>query len=244
MHFILSARELCSCLQYRILLVVPLLALIFNQQLYADQTNDLHRNSEMFPPLPAPLQPVEIRPKIKPLTVESQYVPPQIPANFAPRNRFILPSNLPATNLASPDDTFGSTMSSRSSYLEQMAANTNVDPILRKNYEHLAVGYRKLITDHQTNAQLWANLRIARSSKDPEKIARAEQELADYLAAKLGNINGKAYPTNMSLQAILKEYKKAQPQKFDPTVMIRGVIVIFLLLPLFFYGVRYLHKRT
>jgi len=91
---------------------------------------------------------------------------------------------------------------------EHELANPGLDPILRKTFERLLEERKRQLADHQTNAQLWINVRQAEQSKDLEKASMSKQELADYLAARLGKIQGKTYPEGTSLDAIIDEYQK------------------------------------
>jgi hypothetical protein len=81
------------------------------------------------------------------------------------------------------------------------------DPITRKVAATMLEDRRKQLAEYRTNAQLWANLHQAKESGNAEKTSRASQELADYLAARLGSIQKKTYPPGMSLDAVMKEYR-------------------------------------
>lgn len=98
---------------------------------------------------------------------------------------------------------------------ERMLADPGITPEARKSYEQLLQLQKSQLANHRTNAQLWENLVQAKQSKDDEKATRAERELADFLALRLGKIKGKTYPTNMSLEAVMKEYR-AQPGVRSP----------------------------
>jgi len=86
--------------------------------------------------------------------------------------------------------------------------NSALLPNQRKTYENILAQSQFLVADHQTNAQLWADYIASHRSKDPERIAQSESRLAAYLAARLGQIQQKQYPTNISLEAILKQFKQ------------------------------------
>jgi hypothetical protein len=62
------------------------------------------------------------------------------------------------------------------------------------------------MADLQTNAALWENVHQAILSGSTQKIASAEGTLADYLALKLGRIEGKQYQTGMTLAAVIDKY--------------------------------------
>jgi hypothetical protein len=87
-------------------------------------------------------------------------------------------------------------------------ANTSLAPNTRKTYEAMLDNYNQKLADHETNAQLWANLRLALDSHKQEQLVQAQRQLADYLATRLGKVQGKTYPAGMSLDAILAEYQK------------------------------------
>lgn len=136
------------------------------------------------------------------------------------------------TNMPDPIEQFLSLDVKRN---ERMLADSALDPNTRKMFERMLEDSRQKLADHKTNAQLWVNLNLARQSKFVEQTARAEKELADYLAANLGKIQGKKYPQGMSLDAIMKEYRKQENGShwFDGRTAIRMIIFTFvLLLPL------------
>lgn len=64
--------------------------------------------------------------------------------------------------------------------------------------------YEKIQADTRLNVQLWANYSEAKRKKEPELVAKAERELADYLTAKIERIDGKKYPTGMTLAEAMK----------------------------------------
>lgn len=132
-----------------------------------------------------------------------------------------------------PPDIIGQTMSRSIDNYEKQSVNPGLPPNMRETYKMLAEDRKKQLADHQTNAQLWINLRLAQKSKDTEHMAHAEKELADYLAIRLGKIQGKTYPQGMSLDAILQEYQK-QSNKFhwfDRRTVVRTIIFTMFLLP-------------
>lgn len=128
-------------------------------------------------------------------------------------------------------------LSSSIARYERELADPALSPGLRESYASAVIDLKQKLTDHQTNAQLWADLRLARQSKDAEKISSAEHGVADYLAAKIGK------PSGMSLDAVMKEYKKQTGGShwFDRTTIIRAALVIIFLLPplvLIFFALR------
>jgi hypothetical protein len=47
----------------------------------------------------------------------------------------------------------------------------------------------------------------AHQSRDHAESVHAEQELADFLLARLGKVEGKTYTQGMSLEAVMQLYK-------------------------------------
>lgn len=116
---------------------------------------------------------------------------------------------------------------------ERMLADPALDPNTRSMFERMLEDSKQRLADHKTNLELWINLRLARQTKDVEQTTRAEKELADYLAARLGKVQGKTYPQGMSLNAIMEEYQKQEKGShwLDSRKVIRMVILTVLLLP-------------
>jgi hypothetical protein len=139
----------------------------------------------------------------------------------------------PMSGLTNPPDLIGSMMSRSVENYERESANPALPPNLRKTFEMLAEERKQQLANHETNAQLWINLRLAQQSKNVEQVAHAKRELADYLAARLGKIQGKTYPLGMSLEAIMAEYQKQSGDYhwFDNVTVIRAIILTVFLLP-------------
>jgi|GEM_PF-1301182 len=134
--------------------------------------------------------------------------------------------NLPPTNSVRDTNLFiryssnaiESGLIARYKHWESLASDTNIDSQLRKSYLEFSIHAWGVLTNYQTNSQLWEACSLARLSRDPAKISRAERNLAVYLAEKLTLIKGKNFSTNMSLTEILTEYRNEEPsmpQKFD-----------------------------
>lgn len=133
----------------------------------------------------------------------------------------------PATAWMHLPDPIEQWLSSTIARYERELADPTLSPGLRESYANMVINLKEKLADHQTNAQLWADLRLARQSKDSEKISQAEQGVADYLAAKIGK------PTGMRLDAVMKEYRKKTGAStwLDRTKIIRAVVVSVFLLP-------------
>jgi len=116
---------------------------------------------------------------------------------------------------------------------ERILADPTLDPNNRRIFEHMLEDSEQKLADHETNAQLWTNLRLARASKDTERITHAETELATYLADRLGKIQGKKYPPGMSLDAIMEEYKKQAGDYhwYDSRIIIRTIVFVVFIVP-------------
>jgi hypothetical protein len=139
----------------------------------------------------------------------------------------------PMTVAMQPPDLIGQQLSQTMQHYQREASNPTLPPQLRKTFETLANDRKDQLTDHETNAMLWANLHRAQQSKDAANRERAEKELADYLAVKLGKIQGKTYPQGMKLDAIMAEYRKQENgfHWFDVRVASRIILLIFFLVP-------------
>jgi len=135
------------------------------------------------------------------------------------------------TNMPDPIEQFLSLDVARN---ERMLADPTLDPNTRRMFERMLEDAKQKLADHETNAQLWDNLRLARQSKDVKQVAYAERELVDYLAARLGKIQGKTYPHGMSLDAIMEKYRKQSGDYhwFDNRTVIRAIMLTLFLLPL------------
>lgn len=140
------------------------------------------------------------------------------------------------TNFSNVPDSVVQSMSALRSRYEHTLSGTNLAPVVRKAYEQLVANIDQHLADHETNVQLWANLHQAQFLKDPVKKAQAEQALASYLGARLGRIQGKTYPANMSLRDVMKEYDKQDGAKFDRRKIIIAMLLVTTCLPLVILG--------
>ena len=137
------------------------------------------------------------------------------------------------TNFSNLPDPVVQSMSALKARYERTLAETNLAPEVRKADEHLLATIDQHLTDHQTNVQLWANLHQVEMSKDPAKTEQAKRALASYLAIRLGKIQGKTYPANISLDAIMVEYNKLDGGSswFRSRNIIRAAIIGVFLVP-------------
>jgi len=111
------------------------------------------------------------------------------------------------------------------------------DPALAANeramYQFELKDYQQKLSDHITNAQLWANVHLAHEHQSPEQIAQAEKQLANYLAVKLGQLQGKTYPQGMSLDAVMEQYRRQfGDYETSRRKIMLGVLILTLLAPL------------
>ncbi len=139
----------------------------------------------------------------------------------------------PRTALTNMPDPIEQSWSSAIAQKERELADPRLDPYRRQALETIVTTFKQQLADHTTNAQLWANLRLAQQSKDAEQMDHAKRELADYLAKSLGKIQGKTYPTGMSLDAIMEEYREQGNGShwFNSRTAIRTIILTVFLLP-------------
>jgi len=130
----------------------------------------------------------------------------------APATNETFPGNVSYTNLAEMErhrlDFMAKSAAGSLATYEWMLADTNLDPASRATYEMLLANGRRQAADRLTNALLWENVHEAEGAHDQKKLSEARQQLANYLAARLGSIRGKAYPTGMDLDAVIVEYRK------------------------------------
>jgi hypothetical protein len=139
-------------------------------------------------------------------------------------------------------DSIGTTIHRTISNFELQSANPALPSNMRKMYKTLAEDRRRQFDDHQTNAQLWANLRLAQQTANTERVTRSEGELADYLAARLGKIQGKTYPQGMKLDAILNEYRiqAGEANRFKGVTITRIIMfTVFFLPPLVIFFIAF-----
>lgn len=129
-------------------------------------------------------------------------------------------------------------------YQAQLADPT-LAPGIRKSYERMLANYQEKLADHETNAFLWANLHLAEQNDNREQIASAKKHLAKFLAGQLGRMQGKTYPTNMSLDAVLAEYSKqgGGSHWFGNPVAIRALLYVVMFLTPLILIVIVLRKR-
>jgi hypothetical protein len=66
---------------------------------------------------------------------------------------------------------------------------------------------KEQLDDLERDAQLWANVHRALQSRDHAESVHAEQELADFLSARLARVEGKSYTQGVSLEAVMQIYK-------------------------------------
>lgn len=134
------------------------------------------------------------------------------------------------TNMPDP---VAQALASDISKYEGELANTSLAPNIRSAYEVMLGNYKSKFADRKANDTLWANVRLAQQNDDQEQLTRAESQLADYLAERLGEIQGKKYPAGMGLNAVMLEYQKQVHGShwFNRNNAIRIVILTIFLLP-------------
>jgi hypothetical protein len=192
-------------------------------------------------PVQRQLRPIEPMPP--PAVVSTQAMPIPRPKGFTSD----IPQRTerpPAVNMPSPDELLAALtntnvdpsmrfFSELTAGYESELANPSLDPRRRQILEEMLTDMRRTQADLSTNSQLWANLRDARLSRDNERVARSERELADYLAARLERIHGKTLPPGASLQTVTRAYEHAtRPTRWNPRTIVLIVMVLVTAAPL------------
>jgi len=123
------------------------------------------------------------------------------------------------------------------------------DPALPQNVREadersLAVSKQQL-GEHTTNAQLWANLMLAQQNNDRAQVDEAKKQLASFLAKRLGDVQGKKYPTNLSYDAVVALYGQASGggSMVDRRKHVLFALILAALLPLTIFSYRALRQR-
>jgi hypothetical protein len=134
------------------------------------------------------------------------------------------------TNMADPILQTWSSIVERN---ERELADPALDPYKRQALETIVANAKQQLADHQTNAQLWANLVQDEISRNTQQAERDKAKLADYLAARLGKVQGKAYTQGMSLEAVMAEYQKQANGShwFNRQSTIRVILLVIFLAP-------------
>jgi len=145
------------------------------------------------------------------------------------------------TNLGDPIDL---AMSRQVDSYQKELADPALDHTRREAIEFALSDLTQIRDDHRLNAQLWSNVTDARRSRDSKHIAQAEGELADYLAKKLGKMQGKTYPTGMSLEAVMEQYRiQAGGAKVNRRKIVLAALLLVALLPLAAFTYKALRRR-
>ena len=139
----------------------------------------------------------------------------------------------PRTAWTNMPDPIEQALASDVSIYERELANPTLAANTRKTDEAMLEDYKQKLADHITNAQLWANLHMDQQDNNSEQIIRSQNQLADYLAKKLGQMQGKTYPQGMSLDAVIAEYQKqvGGSHWFDNRTIIRTIMFSIFILP-------------
>jgi hypothetical protein len=139
----------------------------------------------------------------------------------------------PRSALTNMPDPISQTWASIIKRNERELADPALNPYRRQALETIVANAKQQLSDHQTNAQLWANLVQDQISGNSQQAARDQAKLADYLAAQLGKAQGKTYTQGMSLEAVMAEYQKQAKGShwFNSRTVIRAIILTIFLLP-------------
>jgi hypothetical protein len=114
----------------------------------------------------------------------------------------------PRTALTNIPDPIAYAFSRDVAHYERELAAPDLTTNERETDAAMLANFKFTLADNQTNAQLWADLHMAEQNKDAGKMVQSKQRLADYLAIKLGELQGKTYPAGMSYDAVMNEYQK------------------------------------
>ena len=108
--------------------------------------------------------------------------------------------------ITNPPDPLGQALAADIAAFKTELADTNLNPVRRKTLGAILADYNEKLEDHKTNVNLWNNLTSAQLNRNPEQIVNAKQQLADYLAVKLGQMQGKTYPKGMAYDTVIEQY--------------------------------------
>lgn len=100
---------------------------------------------------------------------------------------------------------------------------------VRETDERSLAVLNQQLAERATNVQLWANLRLGIENDNSAQIDEAKKHLASFLAKRLGDTQGKQYPTNLSYDAVIALYQKASGTS-SPTVDRRKIVISALVL--------------
>jgi hypothetical protein len=130
---------------------------------------------------------------------------------------------------------------------KKQLADPSIDNMTRKRLERDFAYYQARLADHQTNLILWSNLEDAQRLKDSTQITKAETELSDYLANKLGKIDGKQYPKGMPLAKVtgLYDARLGHGSHMDRTKWtIRIALIASTALPLILFALYMIRRKN
>lgn len=128
---------------------------------------------------------------------------------------------------------------------ESELSDPGLAPNVRETDERSLAVFKQELAERATNVQLWANLRLAEQNNNSAQIDEAKKQLATFLAKRLGDVQGKKYPTNISYDAVMALYHKAAGS--SPTVDRRKIVIAALVLlaiaPIIVIGSRMFWRR-
>jgi hypothetical protein len=151
-----------------------------------------------------------------------------------PPNQSIAAAEEATAGLQRPLDAFESLLSGYVTNIEAQLANPQIDRVVRQALERRLSSFRGNLAGHRAENSLWQELALARVSNDSAGVARAQARLADYLAGKLGDIEGRRYPTGMSLASVMDRYNaklgRGAPLRWGK-LFVRTVLIALLVVP-------------
>jgi hypothetical protein len=130
-------------------------------------------------------------------------------------------------------------------FLQKKLEDPGIIPEQRKILESQLEQAKLRLADAKTNTELWSEYISAIQASDSERQSQSEARLSRYLAERLGRIQGKTYPTNMTLAAIGEEYKIASGgSNFDRRRIVLVILSITTIVPLIFMGYWFFRSRS
>jgi hypothetical protein len=116
----------------------------------------------------------------------------------------------------------------------------------RDRLQWLLENHERSLSDHRTNALLWRKVSEARVARDSKTVAQSQATLAEYLTKKLEAIDGKTYPSNMTLDKVMEIYD-ARAGRFAPfkhhKQLVEFLFLAIVVLPPVLFGIYTLRRN-
>jgi hypothetical protein len=238
-------------MQNRVVIYCILVSVLLTARLYADTSEPSQVKRRLLPEALASVMSNDV---VQTNSVDARGVrggnfqtaplPPELGYGILPTKRH-LPTNIVQIGAFSNGGATGSRqgktnfqnplesqLSTQILFYEQQLNDSGLDPNVRRAYEALLADKRIKLADFRTNAQLWMDVHSARKSGSQEQISQSEQALANYLSARLGRIQNKTFPSDMSLPSILEEYKAAGRGRIHTRSIVKAILLVTIATPL------------